>query len=175
MRHEAKMLKAYRVRRFVSSPRIVVLAMLVLVLPVASMTSCERSRVEQQKEAAGGLTASLLVEPFETTGTMPKGWIPAAFAESLSVQLSTLRGLTVRAVGSDADFTLNGSVTMREGRLVISPRLQRKGEQKPVWTATFWRSEGLMHDLAQDIASGAAEALYADIAHRALTTSKERQ
>jgi len=109
---------------------------------------------------------------------MPPEWIPQVFAESLAVRLAAVKGLAAHVsngtAGSGDDFWLGGEVTMRDNRLVITTRLRHADGQDPVWTATFWRSVGPIHNLVQDVSSAVVEAVYADLARRALRTSKEK-
>lgn len=126
-------------------------------------------------DSTSGLTATIGVEPFRSVAPNPAGWVSGVFADSLSTHLSRLRGLRViRDHQEPADFILRGDVTVRDARLVMSVRLSRPGEPSATWTSTFWRSNWNGSNLVQDVAAAVAEALYADVARRAITERKSR-
>lgn len=148
----------------------------ILALTLVAAGACARGDASRATDSTGGLTATITVEPFRATAPAPKMWAPEVFAESLATRLAQIRGLRVAhgADGRNTDFALRGDVTTHDGRLVLATRLSRTGEPTAVWTATFWRDDGPNRNLVQDVAAAVAEALYADVARRALTT-KERQ
>jgi hypothetical protein len=121
--------------------------------------------------------ATLAIEPFEALDSQPISWDPTPFADSLATRLASVGGLSARVVArgrSRSDFTLSGEVRVIDGRLMVSTRLVHSGERFPVWSGTFWRSRNSLDNFVDDVAAGVAEALYADIARRALTTTRDR-
>lgn len=148
----------------------------ILALTLLAAGGCARGDASHDADSTAGLTASITVEPFRATAPAPKGWAPEVFAESLATRLALVQGLRVThgALGAATEYALRGDVSTRDGRLIMATRLWRAGEPSAVWTATFWRDDGPNRNLVEDIATGVAEALYADITHRALTTKEKR-
>ena len=113
---------------------------------------------------------TLAIEPFRTLAPAPQAWRADAFAESLATRLMHMPGLAVRLVPAGSarttDFILRGDVTTREGRLVIETRLYEAAGGAPVWTATYWRDDQVTSRSVKDVAGGAAEALYGQLARR---------
>lgn len=151
-------------------------ALLALAMTFLATTACARGDAGRATDSTRGLTATITVEPFRSVAPAPKMWVPEVFAESLATRLALVQGLRVThgALGPSTDYALRGDVSARDGRLVMATRLWRTGEPSAVWTATFWRGDGPNRNLVEDIATGVAEALYADITHRALTTKEKR-
>lgn len=143
-----------------------------------AVTSCAPGDAAPEGSSKDGLTVTVAVEPFVTVDSAPKGWIPKAFAESVTVRLATMRGLhayVANGNSSPADFRLRGDVTVRDARMVIATHLWRPGEDTAIWTGTFWRGDSQIQNVVQDVAAGVAEALYADIARRTMTPTRESQ
>jgi len=111
---------------------------------------------------------TLAIEPFRTRAPAPQAWRADEFAASLATRLMHMPGLEVRLVPTGAarttDFILRGDVTAREGRLVIETRLFEAEGGAPVWTATYWRDDQVTSSSVKDVAGGAAEALYGQLA-----------
>jgi hypothetical protein len=136
--------------------------------------------VPSTSRGAEALQASLAIERFTPMDSQLVRWESGAFADSLATRLATIRGLrpTVTNGGRQkkTDYTLGGDVRTTNGRLVISTRLHHAGERLPVWSGTFWRGQNSLDIFVDEVAAAVAEALYADIARRALaSTAKERQ
>ena len=114
--------------------------------------------------------ATLAIEPFRTREPAPRAWRADEFAESLATRLMHMPGLDVRLVPTGTarttDFILRGDVTARAGRLVIETRLYEAEGGTPVWTATYWRDDRVTLSSVKDVAGGAAEALYGQLARR---------
>lgn len=123
------------------------------------------------------IIASITVEPFVKTDSTRTGWDRKAFADSLAISLGNVAGVRTRVGRREwprSDYTVKGAFRVTEGRLVITTRLVHARESSPVWSGTFWRSEGGTAGLAQDVAASVAEALYADIARRSFAVAKEK-
>jgi hypothetical protein len=128
---------------------------------------------------ATGLRATVLVEPFRTGDSVPPSWSAGAFADSLAVALSRVQGLAAQSSSEQArvrtDFTLNGDVDVRDGRLVIATRLRRAGEDTDLWTSTYWRESELTSRLVAFLTVPITEAVFRDLARRAAASSKEER
>ena len=146
---------------------------LVPVLVASSQLNCGRADAPDSERAANpGVPVLLTVAPFEAGDSVPQQWNPGAFADSLAARLRLLPNVNV-SVSPDAraadGFALRGTVSVRNGRLMVGARLSHAGDPSPAWTATFWRSDGPLSGLVDVVASGAAEALGAEIHRRSIT------
>lgn len=125
----------------------------------------------------GGLSATLAVELSGTPDSVAMAWANRAFAESLATRLRRMPGLEVLVVTGEqapqTDFTLRGDMTVQVGRLVIVSRLYEKGEERPIWTDTFWQSPVGDSNIVDDWASELAQALYGHLARHAVTMTRE--
>lgn len=152
--------------------------MVVLAAAIVAATILGRRTAAVASGPTSGLTATLAVEAFHTGDPAPRSWTSAAFAESLAARLARMPGLTVRVGGSSfgflSEFTVRGYVTARDGRLVIAARLYRDSQQDAVWTATFWRDDAPDPNIVNDLAADVAEALYGQLARRAVTSTEGR-
>jgi len=122
-------------------------------------------------------TATLAVETFTVTDSAPKKWDADLFADSVAARLKLMDGISVArrdTPGTDTDFVLRGGVSSRNDRLVIGVRLLRRNDPTPAWTATFWRGEGPISRLVEDVATGVAEALGAEIARLSVLKGAKR-
>jgi hypothetical protein len=152
-------------------------ASVLLIVLVATVVAVAWPRRDIGNTARGPSgSTSLAIQPFKVLDSRSIDWNSTAFADSLAARLGELEGLSTEVTGprKTADFTLSGDVRLSEGRLVISTRLVHSSDRMTVWSGTFWRSENPTHSFVDDVAAGVAQALYADIARRALTTSRER-
>lgn len=131
-------------------------------------------------ESAGtaGLTTRLAVERFALGEPPPQAWAREAFADSLAATLARMPGLAATvSTGSEptAGYVLRGDVTSQQGRMVIAARLYAARESKAVWTATLWRKDARDSNIVKDLAADVAEALYGQLARRAMTTTREER
>src|SRR5688572_19704764 len=132
---------------------------LVTFLVAGAVISCSGTEApDSERTSNPGIPVFLAVAPFEAGDTLPQQWNAAAFADSLAARLRLLPNVNV-SVAPDAGegFALRGSVSVRNGRLIVGARLTHAGDPSPAWTATFWRSDGPLSSLVDAIASGAAE------------------
>lgn len=123
--------------------------------------------------AANGLTVAVAVEAFVVGESVSGNWSTDAFAESLSVQLASYRGIRVVDRPS-AQFVLSGNVSTKDGRLILATRLSRGGKRDPVWTATFWRSAASGNSALSDLSSAVAEAVLVESARENHTPKREK-
>ncbi len=127
----------------------------------------------------GGLMATIAVKPFRTGDSLPRSWDFAAFDDSLAAGLSRVQGLGARVANESMrdrdDFTLNGEVDSRDGRLVIATRLRRAGEDADMWTATYWRADEPISRLVAYLTVPITEAVFRDLGRRAATSSKDER
>ena len=158
------------------NPRAVLLPLVVflLVIMVAAVAWLRRDIGVRARGPSG--STSLAIQPFTVLDAQSVTWNSIAFADSLAARLGQLDGLSTEVTGAraGADFTLSGDVRLSDGRLVISTRLVHSRDRTTVWSGTFWRSQNPTHNFVDDVAAGVAQALYADVARRALTTTRER-
>jgi TolB-like protein len=138
-----------------------------------AVASCAPGDAAPNGNSSNGLMVTVAVEPFVAVDSVPKDWNPNAFAESVTVRLAKMSGLHAYVGSTAADFTLRGTVTVRDGRTVIATDLWRPDENSAIWTGTFWRDDAQINNVVQDVAAGVAEALYGDIARRTLTLTTE--
>jgi TolB-like protein len=121
----------------------------------------------------------VLVLPFRSGDSLPHSWDSTLFADSLAAALSRVQGLAAPLMNARrdirSDFTLNGEVDLRDGRVVIATRLRRVGEDVDVWTSTYWRAEEPIGKLVSFLKVPVAEAVFRDLARRAATSSKEQR
>jgi TolB-like protein len=125
------------------------------------------------------LTATISVEPFVTTDSVyvRKVWPPRVRAESLVAQFGRVPGLHARISSEPSqatDFILTGDVAVRGARLVVTTRLWRRRSEPAIWTATFWRGVNEYDTVVRDIATDAAEGVYAGLARRTLTSTRDQ-
>jgi hypothetical protein len=154
--------------------RSTLLAVLLLAMLAAAWWTWRELARDTRGSAA---SASLAIEQFSGADSQAIRWSAETFADSLAARLAAVEGLSTRVISANASadgFSLNGDFRVSDGRLVLSTRLMHSGEDIPVWSGTFWRSENSLGNFVDDVAAGVAQALYADIARRALTTRKER-
>ena len=148
----------------------------VLVWLILSGCAPDLPRTERDGNAPT-TAATLRVEPFSVSDSAPKTWDATLFADSLAARLGLMKTIRVeRGATREAltDFTLSGDVNSRGGRLVLGVRLLNRNDPTPAWTATFWRSDGPMSRLVDDVATGAAEALGAEIARMSVSKGVKR-
>lgn len=158
-----------------SHPSTVLLVLLLTV--VAAGLWMRPGRATDTASVSPAAKATLAIEVFKVTDARPVAWNPRSFTDSLATRLADVGGLSTRVVAGGrptAEFILSGDVRVSDGRLVLSTRLLHSGERLPVWSGTFWRSPDSLNNFVDDVAAGVAQALYADIARRALTTTKEK-
>lgn len=125
--------------------------------------------------AGDGLNVALSVEPFEVGDSVPTAWDSAVFAESLAVRLSRVPGLhAVRSRQAGARYALHGTVTTKEGRLILATHLSRAGQRDTVWTTTFWRSAVASGTLVSDLATAVAEAVISSAVQESLAPRREK-
>lgn len=158
--------------------RFVVACVVAAALGAAAVIMIWRSRgPEARVGTALPLATSLTVHAFAVTGAAPDAWGATAFADALSERLNRLRGLRAAVGDADAraDYALAGDVKIVEGRMVVTARLSRHGARDAFWTGTYWRSSESTATLVDDLAVGTGEALYAEIARRAVSSSKEQR
>lgn len=84
------------------------------------------------------------------------------FRDSLAARLARAHGLAAPPRGVEAGYELGGTMSVADGRLTIAARLTRSGENRPAWTATFWRSATAEFAIVDELAAAIAEALHAD-------------
>jgi hypothetical protein len=146
--------------------------LIVIAFGLISADGCRPGAADGDKVGATN-AATVAVETFATTDSGPKDWNGGAFADSLATRLGLMNVVTVvrhpDARKAGTDFALLGDVSLRNGRLVLGVRLWHGEDPAPSWTATFWRSEGPMSRLVDDVATGAAEALGAEIARMSVS------
>jgi TolB-like protein len=166
-------------RRYVKLTAGASLALVLLGAVIAVTLTCGRREAVEAGGSPSGLTTTLTIEPFRTPESAVIAWSQMSFAESLAAHLELMPGLEVLvATGKRAvrtDFVLRGDFTMQDGRLVIVSRLYEKGEEPPIWTATFWRDRASNTNLVDNLAADLAEALYGHLARRTVTTTKEER
>ena len=153
------------------------MVLLILVLALLAAVIWKRSGNPGESHTSAAAKATLDIEVFKVADPQPAGWNPTEFTDSLAARLGDVGGLSTKVVSdgrTTAEFTLTGDVRASDGRIVLSTRLMHTGERLPVWSGTFWRSRNSLSNFVDDVAAGVAQALYADIARRALTTTKER-
>lgn len=127
------------------------------------------------------LRTTIIVEPFVLGDSSPPGWNAAAFKDTLSTRLAQQPGWAVLLESREswtggtmaAQYTMRGMVAQRDGRLVLSASLWRAGEERPMWTSTFWRGAEQMGSLAEELAIAATEAVHAETERRAVAAPKE--
>jgi hypothetical protein len=154
-------------------------AVLVLVLAIVAAFWWTRSGLATSRGTTSpdAAKATLEIEVFKTTDSQSVVFGLRAFTDSVAARLADVKGLSIKVVGDrrpTAEFTLTGDVRVSAGRVVLSTRLLHSGDRLPVWSGTFWRSPNSLHNFVDDVAAGVAQALYADLARRALTTTKEK-
>jgi TolB-like protein len=135
------------------------------------------SQPVQEADGGVGKRIELGVQPFSTDSSTAAHWSATAFVESLSVKLRSA-GITVVPTGTRSlrrgpSLTLGGAVTMRNSRLMITAEILRRGEQTPVWASTYWRDGSATSQAVDAVSVGVAEAIYGDVARRAMS-SKEK-
>ena len=98
-----------------------------------------------------------------------------ALADSLASALSRLPGLTAEVAEASAPvYAVLGDLSVRDGRLVIAARLYEGSRTEPLWSSTFWRRAELDTELVNDLAQGVAEAVYGEVARRALAKGRNK-
>lgn len=133
------------------------------------------SRDKRSVRSAAPVPATLAIEHFAAPDTTP-GWDENGFADSLAKALHGLQGLRAEVSRNgrlDSDFILRGTVRSSDSRFIIAIQLMHRSEATPVWTLTYWRTPTEVPALVQEMATGVAEALYANIARRAVAVQKE--
>ena len=147
-------------------------------LMTGSVMSCARSEgPDSEGMASPGAPVFLTVTPFEAGDSLPQQWNSADFADSLAARLRSLPNVNVGVAphaAASVGFALRGSVSVRNGRLIVGARLSHTGDSSPAWTATFWRSDGPLSSLVDAVASGAAEALGAEMARRSIRKNERK-
>lgn len=143
---------------------------LVILLVAGLVMSCARTEApDSERTSNPGVPVFLTVAPFVTGDSLPQQWNSAAFADSLAARLRLLPNVNVGvAPNANEGFALRGSVSVRNGRLIVGAQLSHAGDSSPAWTATFWRGDGPLSRLVDAVASGAAEALGAEMARRSI-------
>jgi hypothetical protein len=147
----------------------------VAVIMLAALVAMGIRGLREPKKAPApdrGLSISLAVEPFMVGDSVPGNWASTAFADSLASRLSMVRGILTTANTGDAQYVLNGNVSMKEGRLILATRLGRPGGRDTVWTATFWRSATSGSSVLSDLASAVAEAVLIESTRETLTPKR---
>ncbi len=117
---------------------------------------------------------SIGIEPFECDSVPPCRQME--FVDSLAQRFAKVAGLRASVLTEetlDPEFRLKGSVRSKDARVVIAVQLVRKSEGLPVWSSTYWRTSTDITTLVEDVATGVAEAMYGEIARRAITRGKE--
>lgn len=132
---------------------------------------------EAERPTHPGVPVFLTVAPFEEGDSLPQTWNSAVFADSLAARLRSQPNVNVSVAlvaPTVEGFALRGSVSVRNGRMIVGARLSHTGDSSPAWTATFWRSDGPLSSLLDAVASGTAEALGAEIHRRSITKPQRR-
>lgn len=148
-------------------------------LLMASVWGCSRAESPlPERSAVSEVPVVLTVARFEEGDSMPQNWNTAGFTDSLASRLRLLQHVHVVMAPNgrdDDDFELRGNVAVRNGRVVVGARLSYAADSTAVWTATFWRGDGPLSQLVDDVASGAAEAIGAEMARRSVQQNKARR
>lgn len=145
---------------------------------LVSVIGCRPAPADGDKGGTTANATTVAVEPFAIADSGPKNWDGGAFADSVAARLQLMNVVTVArhpdARKAGTDFALLGDVSSRNGRLVLGVRLWHGDDPAPAWTATFWRSDGPVSRLVDDVATGAAEALGAEIARMSVSKGAKR-
>lgn len=125
----------------------------------------------------GSVTVHVTV--FRPDPPLPPSWDGSALAKNVAARLQLIPGLHA-PVGESTErdtpaFTLRGEGTTRESRVVITARLYHETETTPIWTATFWRSEGSLSDFAGELASEVAAHLFGHLTTQHATHPKREE
>jgi hypothetical protein len=121
-----------------------------------------------------GLSIALSVEPFAIGDSVPVSWNSTTFAESLASRLSGVPGLRASTTERNGHYSVQGSVAMKEGRLILAARLRKPGRDT-VWTATFWRSAPASATLLSDLTAAVAEAAVNTRVQESLAAKREKK
>lgn len=99
----------------------------------------------------------------------------AALADSLASALSRLPGIAADVgEGAEYDYDIRGDLSVRDGRLILAVRLYRSRGTEPLWSSTYWRHAELSSELVTDLAQGVGEAVFGEVARRALATGRHQ-